>query len=43
MKLLTIRTPDVTATRSGTNGANISERLSSSGTSSRLWIKSPTG
>jgi hypothetical protein len=36
------RTPDVTATGSGTNGADISARLSPSETSPRLWTKSPT-
>jgi hypothetical protein len=40
-KLLTTRMLDVTAIESGTNDANVFERFSLSGTSTRLLIKSP--
>jgi hypothetical protein len=43
MRPLTTRMPGVIATGSRTNAADVSERLSPSGTSRRLWIKSPTG
>jgi hypothetical protein len=35
--------PDMTATGSGMNGVDVSGRLLPSGTSPRLWTKSPTG
>jgi hypothetical protein len=43
MKLTTTRMPDVNATECETNIADVSVKLSQSGISSRLLIKSPTG